>query len=788
MKLRRMGITESDVADIESVLDPRFRQLADWLQEEFLVDTRNEYNETHKRMFGASMAAIENYFPLKILANARIDKEEDVNQPNRPDGITTKTGSIIKRRANNLALDITGADALSVILDHITQMEHWNAYAEWNRDLNTLRTYKRFRNQVINMTTVYGGGRQLWSNFNNLCLMAAGEYRPPVSKLNKNAVSIARGVTAAKVSLRMFTALKQLLSAPAYAPEVSISSIASSITHPYGDFKWCMENLPIFRERWHSRISGDPRLLKSEMDWNMWRNRIMEKASRFGMTPNAFIDAVTVAIGARAIYDTRLAQYKKEGYPEDMADKRAKQDATILFNQTQQSSESPFLSTMQVDRDWLSSLFTVFRNSAMSYTRQEFDALRNLKRNLTPGQRAESVAFMKKQIIRDWGIDPDHATADEHAKAEDAAKSRFRRQLRKDIIRLATFGFILELAWNLGAYLPYMFFGNDNDEKDAMWDDALTHAYFGSVEGLTGGDVMSGFGNMAVSGEWSANQLTKDMPLASDISSIRDKFIGDRNAEAFTDIFNLLIQSGIGMNPQSITDAAVAFMDACGDDPALSHEAAIFVMRVLQVPQSQLDKMYFDEIGLSGEEASKLTPQQLAERYATYKVKRGTPFAPWSWDDGERIDRYRKAAEKKIKERLENQGRRETLDAYADFEERYKAMRQKAQEAKKLMKFDYLAGAQAYAELQQDPDAELYRFFGRLDKQLKRITKMYMEASTAEEAAMALEAVTDYRAGMVEALEAETEAERQKHREELERLRDEFVKRYRETHAGPAVQ
>ena len=91
--------------------------------------------ETPKRMFGASMAAIENYFPLKILANARVDKEEDLNQQNMPEGITTKTGSIIKRRVNNLALDITGADALSVILDHITQMEHWSAYAEWNMDL-----------------------------------------------------------------------------------------------------------------------------------------------------------------------------------------------------------------------------------------------------------------------------------------------------------------------------------------------------------------------------------------------------------------------------------------------------------------------------------------------------------------------------------------------------------------------------------------------------------------------------------------------------------------------------
>lgn len=383
MKLRRMGITEEDTANVEKALDPRFKEFGDWLQEEFLVDTRNEYNETHKRIFGASMAAVENYFPLKILSNARTDKEEDVNQQGRPDGITTKTGSIIKRRTNSLALDIMGSNALSVVLDHITEMEHWNAYAEWNRDLNTLRTYKRFRNQVMNMTTAYGGGERLWKRFNDLCLMAAGEYRPPIAMLDKAAVNIAKGVTAAKVSFRIFTALKQFLSAPAYLPEVSTGSIAKSLANPYGDFKWCMENLPIFYERWHSRISGDPRLLKTDHDWKTWREGIVAVAARLGMTPNAFVDALTVSIGARAMYQTRLKRYLKEGYTDEEAEKRAKQDATILFNQTQQSSESPFLSTMQVDRSWLSVLFTVFRNSSMSYTRQEYDALRNLKRNLT---------------------------------------------------------------------------------------------------------------------------------------------------------------------------------------------------------------------------------------------------------------------------------------------------------------------------------------------------------------------------------------------------------------------
>lgn len=778
MKLRRMGITEDDITNIEQILDPRFKALGDWLQEEFLVGTRNEYNETHKRMFGASMAAIENYFPLKILANARIDKEEDVNQQNRPDGITTKTGSIIKRRVNNLALDITGADALSVILDHITQMEHWSAYAEWNRDLNTLRTYKRFRNQVINMTTVYGGGRKLWENVNNLFLMAAGEYRPPIANLDKGMVNVAKGVTAAKVSFRMFTALKQFLSAPAYAPEVSTRAILKSIVNPYGDFKWCMENLPIFRERWHSRISGDPRLLKSDMDWKMWRSRVMELSSRIGMTPNAFVDAVTVSIGAKAMYETRLKQYIKEGYPTDAAEKRAMQDAAILFNQTQQSSESPFLSTMQVDRSWLSVLFTVFRNSSMSYTRQEFDAMRNLKRNLTPGQRAKSIEFMTKQILRDWDIDPDSATDDESRKAREAAKKRFGRQIKKDVMRIATFGFILQALWNLGPYLPYIFFGNEDDEKDKMWDDALTHAYFGSVEGLTGGDVMSSFGNMWASGEWSRNQLSKDMPLASDINTIANKFIGGKNAEAVNDILNLLVQSGIGMNPQSLTDAAIAITDACGDDPALSHEAAIFVMRVLQVPQSQLDKLYFDEIGLNGEEASKLTPQQLAARYAEYKVKRGTPLAPWFWGDEERLGKYEELAKDRMTERLESRGDAAVKEAYADFEARYKAVNEKAEKARAMIKTDYAAAAQAHAALQQDPDFTLYQRFGSLDKQLGRISKMWLTSKTPEEAALIASTIPAYRAGMVKVLQAETVENQQSAMSELTTLMNEFYSKY----------
>jgi hypothetical protein len=80
----------------------------------------------------------------------------------------------------------------------------------------------------------------------------------------------------------------------------------------------------------------------------------------------------------------------------------------------------------------------------------------------------------------------------------------------KDTLRVATFGYIMQLAWNLGANLPYLLFGDDEDEKQKMWDDVLAHTAFGSVEGLTGGDLMSQAGQMMLTGEGNPAYLSKE--------------------------------------------------------------------------------------------------------------------------------------------------------------------------------------------------------------------------------------------------------------------------------------
>lgn len=741
MKLRRMGITEEDVENIKEFVDPRFLELADWMQDEFLVEKRNEYNEVHKRMFGASMAAIENYFPLKILANARIEEVDVADDTTDTALPATSTGSIIKRRRNNLALDVMGADAFSVILDHIQQMERWASFAEFNRDLNTLLSYKRFRNQVMNMTSVYGGGKTLWKNFRNVCSMAAGAYRPPIAALDKAAVNVAKGVTAAKVSFRVFTALKQFLSMPAYLSDSSPVYLAGNIANPIGAWKWSMENLPLFEKRWKSRMAGDPRLMKSEMDWKMWQNRAVEIASRIGMSPNAFVDALTVAIGAHSMYQTKKKKYLRYGYDEETAEKRAKQDATILFNQTQQSSESAFLSTMQTDRSWLSVLFTVFRNSSMSYTRQLYDALRNLKHRFEPGYKGLTEEYLAKQMRRD-GIDPD--------KADQNAKSEYGRSLMRDIVRVGVFGYLLQFAWNLGAYLPYLLLGDDKDEKSDMWHDIFCHTMFGSIEGLTGGDVMSAVGNGFAKGEGlNLFSASKDMPLSSDLQNIVNKWNKDKVA-AMNDVTNLMVQSGIGVNPQSLTDAVVAIMDYCGDDANTSRECALLITRIINCPQSQIDKIYFDELNATAAEAQGMTPAEIAERYARYKMHRGAPLTGWAYTDEARDsvmtaqqNRVLTKAKEKLNSRMETE---ETKQLLSD----YDAVAKQETALSKIKKTDRAAYREGMKQLRQSNDMRQHMRLKRYKHDINELTSKYLRCKSAEERDSIVSTMFSTRAKMLE--------------------------------------
>ena len=769
MKLRRMGISELDVEAIAAHLDPRLREMADWIQEDFMVACRNGYNETHKRLYGAPMAAIEDYFPLRVLQEARQKKEEELDDVNKGGLVSTATGAVKKRVMNTLPLDILNTDALLVLMEHVKEMEHWNAFAEYKRDINTLRTYRHFESQVKNLTSVYGSGDVLWKNFNDVCRLACGSYSPKDSVVDKTAVNLAKGYTQAMISLRIHTALKQLLSFPAHLPDVKTKYILADIANPEEAWRWSMANLPIIRARWKERIAGDTRLMKSDLDWKMWRTKYMELSSRVGMTPNAFFDAVMVCIGAHAIYLTSRDRYLRYGYSEEQAEQRAKQDAAMMPNLTQQSSENLFVSPLQKDRTFFSVTVSTFRNASMAYQRQLHDALRNLSRQRQPGWRPMAIDFEAKKMMRETGMDKTAALR--------AAKMKLNHEVRRSLTRVATFGFVCQMLWNMGSGMWYLLFGDDDKVKKDLMEEASVKALFGSVEGLSYGDQMSENLSALAMGQGHVFGRDKALPIESEMGRVWRDVSGGRWGELTADLVNLVAMGVTGFNPETLTEVVTGIMDACGGDMTLSNGAAILTGRLVSAPKSTLDKLYFDEVSLIGREAGSMTPSELSSLYARHEVRRGYVYTPWMWDDEDALSGAEKKAEKKMKERLASLGDAEVNAAYADCEAAYNEVRKTLSEAREAD--GYVGYARAMETLRKDEERFMkYALYKECDGALDQIAKAYLASQSIEEAELCKRTMEAMKAAMVRAANAKSDEARERSILELKRASETFKREY----------
>ncbi len=667
MKLREMRILDADVERIKKNIDPRFLKLADWIQGEFLPKMRTKYNKRHEELFGAPMPMVENYFPLRVLKNARY-MEEDVN--NTSDGSnalpSTATGAIIKRKTNKLPLDILNADALSVTIDNIKEMENWYNYAPIRKDANTLLSDTTFRNRVQNMTTIYGSGERLWNNVKDATAVAMGTYRPKGgTDLAVSLKNMGKGITGAKISFRLYTAFKQVLSAPLFLPDVDPGRFAWYSVHPYGSFKWAIENLPNFDKRWSGRKLGDTVLMDDPTDWKLWHTNLMEKAAYYGMTPNALVDAVTCAVGARAVYDTKYKQYIKYGLTEERAKEKALSDAEINFNTSQQSSEGAFVSPMQLDRTLESAIFTPFRNSSMLYERKGINALRNLKHRFEKGHKEASIKFMAGQLMEE-GVGYEQATK--------AAEKMYQKGLMHNIANAIVALWLGPIIWNLGGNLGYLMFGDDNEKKKKMVIDAVILGLLeGPVDGLAGGQFI----NTAI-----ANTITSDgislkglknvdfsgMPMLSDFNSMIEKFGYDKVA-GVQDLMFMVMQSSTGFNPKTLTDAINACIDYGNGDMTNAKEIALFVFRLMNGPAATVDNLYIDELGMKGKDAKKLSYEELAKRYAEYKFGKNAFGLGKLYSDEEKQKKLKaieKSFDKKVSERLAGMDREDLKNEFSE--------------------------------------------------------------------------------------------------------------------------
>lgn len=663
MKLRAMGITEEDVAAIEENLDPRVKAMGEWLQDEYLPECQRRYQATHTKYFGAPMKEVENYFPLAINNRAR-NVKEDVNQDSdvMSQLAGTSTGAIVTRRVNVIPLDIENADAFEVAFNHLQEMEEWSAMLPFRQDINTLLSYTHFRNQVQNMSSVaYGSGKTLWDEFKQTAQIAAGTYKPKVNAgmMDSRIAAAMGGIAVAKISGRLWTAIKQSQSATVFLPECDFIRFVKNGVNPYGSWKWAMENIPDFRKRVENMTYGDVKLRQylDELEkWHDWTKTI----SKIGMAPNILVDGITCAVGARSVYETEVNRLTKLGYPKEKAEEKAYYKAVAAYNKTQQSSGGMYLSPMQVDRTYVSAALSLFKNANYAYGRMQIEACRGLARTYDfwgGKHKTTLIESMTRQIMEEDGLDENTARA--------IAKATYNRTFRQSIGRLINFATLVPVSWALYKVLPYLLTGDDDDKKKDMIEEAVIKGFATSLSDNYVIPFASNILNAGLKVEDGKPTFDPEVfryqnlyinPATSDLANIYS-MIGNQKWYSVANKLGMLgVQSLIGFNPETVGALYQAFAEADNDDGNVAKEWQIGILKAISAPEESIRELYMDELGLKSGDIKKIPLAELEKRYAERQINRDNLLSQIGMDAetfNGYVDKYQKSFEKKIKDKMD---------------------------------------------------------------------------------------------------------------------------------------
>ncbi len=475
VKLRKMGIGEAAIMQLRDNLPSQYIALVDWIQAEFLPELRIKYNNTHLEAFGTQMAEVENYVPLKI-QRGTIYQEVDGTKKDVAELPTAITGSIINRRRNTALIDLH-TNALDLILQHCRDMENWNAFTFVVQDMNALLSNTEFR-RLLNARN-----KNLHKKMKVCAQIAANAYISESNTPNKAWIALSKMAAASKIAFRVNTALKQILSYPAfyaYSPNTGFWAALTRNAAPdmwAANFKWALENIPSFRERWLGRMAGDEKLSQITVPTvDKW----IKKVGTLGMYPNALVDAIVCANGAKAVYDHNIKRYAGV-YDETEAGRRACIDAALAINETQQSSEGLFLSQLQSDRDFWSVSLSTFQNSNFAYLRKQMEGIYQLMRNYS-NQYANRVEAYEKA-----GLSKEQA----HKRAEADIKAANRTAIGNILV----FMFMLNVLWEIGNNIWLYAFGNESEEEPDMAADLGKAAAVAVVRNTTIGPVVESLAN-----------------------------------------------------------------------------------------------------------------------------------------------------------------------------------------------------------------------------------------------------------------------------------------------------
>ena len=397
-----MAWSQEMVAALREFLTPKDEQFV-LKQLEWYQDYYNGINEIYSDIYGVNLPKNIFYSPI---SREGAGKDVDVGlgefMKEMPFRATAASSGGLKSRVRNIFPLATRNDT-EVLMSHVSEMEHFKAWAHKIRDLNAV-----FSNPKVQQAIRINYGSSINVTIDNF-IKDFGRGGAETAKNIKGWDGIRSRYTQAVLAAKPTIFLKQLTSSVAYADSIPAGFFGkefAKIFIPAGQSK--STELKFFPEL---RDAIDT-LFDSTLVKHRWEKGEIERDIKTAMNSDEFAkfrtkpsfinslmfliklgDMGAIIAGGYPVYKYHFQRLQKEGMSQEQAHTEAIRLFESVTESTQQSSDLSEQSEWQRGGSF-AKMFTMFKSSPNQYLRKEIGAIRNFSAGRIGGKQ-----FLKTVMI-----------------------------------------------------------------------------------------------------------------------------------------------------------------------------------------------------------------------------------------------------------------------------------------------------------------------------------------------------------------------------------------------------
>ncbi len=370
--LKRQGVTEQTITDIEKFMTPEVKAWAEWQLDEFYPDYYDSINEVFSALTYTNMPRSDKYSPT------RRDYKKGSAEEMTLDGSASYHASMMKgankrRVKNQLNLSWEKGDGDSILSQHIAEMEHFKAWALVVRELRSV-----FGRQDIGSAISDHHGdtmKGVVNDFIERFVRGGIESRNNIAALDR----LRSMFTVFALAMNNVVFLKQLTSIPAYAMSIPVkdfmTGFATALANPLKASRVLMKSSMMQTRYELSRMERDLSLVARKTPAKQFtgKKNISDKA----MVMTKLGDKMAIILGGYSAYLYHYKKQLKKHGDKKLANEEALREFEIITESAQQASGQKDLSVYQTGGS-LQKGVTMFMTTPASYARYEEAALRNL--------------------------------------------------------------------------------------------------------------------------------------------------------------------------------------------------------------------------------------------------------------------------------------------------------------------------------------------------------------------------------------------------------------------------